>query len=125
MSVTENTGHRPLIVLQSAPYDGSLARAALDVAMSFAVFAQRPRVLFSGDAVLALIDGQQPGLLGRKSLRKVIDSFPLYDLEDVYAEAAALETCGIDAELGPDFVQAVTAQEMRALFSTSSCILSL
>lgn len=125
MSTTHTTEHRPLLVLQSSPYDGSFARAALDMVMSFAVFAQRPRVLFAGDAVLALVDEQQVALLGRKSLRKVIDSFPLYDVEDVFADAAALGSGGADSATIPDFVKIVDVEEMRSLYAASCPILSL
>lgn len=116
---------RPLLVLQTAPYDGSLARSALDMAMSFAVFAQKPQVLFSGDGVLCLLAGQDPEELGRKSLRKVIDSFPLYDLEEIFVDGAALERNGASAELLPEFARVLDASALRDLHEQSSRIISL
>lgn len=125
MSNTDASDRRPLLVLQSAAYDGSLARSALDVVLSFAVFAQRPMVLFSGAAALCLLSQQEPSQLGRKSLRKVIDSFPLYDVEDVFVDVTALESFAIEEHETPDFVRSLSVEERRALCSSASVILSL
>lgn len=116
---------KPLLILQSAAYEGSLARSAMDVALSFAVFAQAPTLLFAGEGVLALVSKQDPEAMGRKSLRKVIDSLPLYDVEHVYVEALALARFAIDRDQLPEFARIVDSAEIVALRSAAGHILSL
>lgn len=114
----------PLMVMQSSPYQGSLARAALDVALSYAAFSQHPIVLFRDEGVLALLAEQEPSALGRKSLRKVIDSMPLYDIDEIYVDAPSLLQRGLSQDLLPAFCLAVDATEQRALVSRASHVLS-
>lgn len=120
-----NVGNRPLIELGRAPYDGAFARSALDVVLSYAAFAQNPLVLFSGAGVLALIDTQDATALGRKSLRKVIDSLPLYDLETVFVEQASLVRFGIAMTQLPDFASPLGDAELAALRAGARHVLSL
>jgi len=115
----------PLILLQSAPYSGSLARSSLDLALSFAVFSQRPQLLFCGDAVLGLQSQQNAGAIGRKSLRKVIDSFPLYDIDTVFFEQSSLAQHGLCAESFPDFAVPASVSEVQKLIREASHVISL
>lgn len=115
----------PLILLQSAPYAGSLARSCLDLALSFAVFSQRPQLLFSGDAVLCLQGEQNAEAVGRKSLRKVIDSLPLYDIEHVYVDESSLNQLGLSPNDFPAFAVCVNSEQVRALINEASHVISL
>ncbi|MDP5055215.1 MAG: DsrE family protein, partial [Congregibacter sp.] len=103
---------RPLILLQTAPYDGSLARSSLDLALSFAVFAQQPQLLFCGAGVLCLSAHQHPDAIGRKSLRKVIDSLPMYDLETIFVDAGSLEMNGLNSAHLPGFAVVLDARQV-------------
>ena len=114
----------PLIVVTRAPYDGALARSALDVAMSFAVFGQQPKLLFSGAGALCLVQREPAEALGRKSLRKVIDSLPLYDVEEVFVEAIALGAYGITVEEIPVFASPVDGPSIKQLQESRSRIVS-
>lgn len=113
------------IVLQSPPYAGSLARSALDLAMSYAVFSLQPQLLFTGVAVRALDQSQAPAQMGRKSLRKVIDSLPLYDVEEIYADEASLAAQGLSPEALPDFVKILNAEDTRSLTGKATHVISL
>jgi len=113
------------IVLQSPAYVGSLARSALDLAMSYAVFSQNPQLIFTGPAVSALVGSQEPDSIGRKSLRKVIDSFPLYDLEQVFVDEASLTAHGVAPALLPDFVKVLSAAAIRSLKASATHVISL
>lgn len=115
----------PLIVMQNAPYSGSLARSSLDLALSFAVFAQAPRLLFCGDGVLCLKTNQNAEALGKKSLRKIIDSLPLYDLEQVFVDQASLERYGLLPEDLPGFALCLSNDETRQLIREAGHVLSL
>lgn len=115
----------PLILLQSAPYSGSLARSSLDLALSFAVFSQQPKLLFSGDAVLCLLAGQDAKAIGRTSLRKVIDSLPLYDIERVYVDEWSLKQFGLGSDGFPAFAVRVNSMQVQALIKEASHVISL
>lgn len=115
----------PLLVLTRAPYAGSLARASLDMLLSFAAFNQEPRVLFSGAGIGQLVAGQAPEDIGRKSLRRVIDSLPLYDVERVFVEEAALQALGVTADQLPEFAAAVDRDAIARLRRDAGAIVSL
>lgn len=124
MSVTTRQRY-PLIVLSRAPYAGSAARAALDLALSFAVFNQQPRLLFCGDGVLQLAPEQDPAAMGRKSLRRVIDSLPLYDVDVIFADAVDLERHGLDERGLPDTLRPLDRDGVAALRAEAGHLLSL
>lgn len=114
-----------LLVLSRAPYAGSLARAGIDTALAYAAFEQPLSVLFTGAGVLQLVPAQAPAGIGRRSLRQVIDSLPLYDVETVYADAGALLRYRCDADDLPPFVAVLTAGEaQRALQERHRHVLS-
>ena len=119
-----STGY-PLIVLSQPPYAGTGARAALDLALAFAVFNQSPRVLFDGEGVLQLVHGQTPDALGRKSLARVIDSFPLYDLDQVFVADSALGHFGLSPAQLAGQARVLDASAVRQLRSDARHILSL
>ncbi|MFT7289209.1 MAG: tRNA 2-thiouridine synthesizing protein C [Halieaceae bacterium] len=121
---SSTTAPRPLLILQRTPYGGSLARSALDVALSYAVFNQRPQILFSGAGVLQLGEGQSPAGLGLKSLRKVIDSFPLYDIEEILVDRESLQQYGLAAAALPDFARLIDRSQTRVIVQTAMPVLS-
>jgi len=116
---------RPLVLFQSAPYDGSLARASLDLALSLAVFAQDPVLVFSGDAVLGLQEKQNATVLGRKSLRKVVDSFPMYDIDAIFVDAASLAQRGVAEDDLPAFAVALDQSALESLIQEADHVISL
>lgn len=116
---------RPLIWLTAAPYAGSRARAGVDLALSFAAFAQAPTLLFSGDAVLALVP-RWPGAEAEfPSLRKIIDSLPLYDVETLWVDAASVEAHGLATADLPPFAHLADTGKVRALLDAAGHVLSV
>ena len=105
----------PLIIISRAPYDGSLARGALDAAMSFAVFGRQPKLLFSGAGALCLANRNPTSTLGRKSVRKVVDSLPLYDVDEVFVEASALASFNISSDEMPEFATVLDSAAIKLL----------
>lgn len=116
---------RPLLELTQSPYQGAFARAALDAALAFAAFAQNPVIAFSGDGVLALVEGQKSTAIGRKSLRKVIDSLPLYDVDTVFVDDSALARWGVSSSALPDFARVLDDAQLGELRSRARHIVSL
>lgn len=115
----------PLIWFSSAPYRGSRLRTGLDLLLSYAVFAQQPVALFSGDAVHALLPRPQGADSPRPSLRKVIDSLPLYDVERIWVDAGSLTAAAIEASALPDFAQLADAAQFRRLVDGAGHVLSV
>jgi len=80
-----------LIVCRRAPYGDSFAREALDTAMAAAAFDQRVALLFLGDGVTQLLRAQDAAAIGQKTFEKQLGALPLYDINTIYADQAALE----------------------------------
>ncbi|MEM1402351.1 MAG: DsrE family protein [Pseudomonadota bacterium] len=121
MNSGQNT---PLIVVAHAPYEGTLARSAIDAALSFAVFGQQPNLLFVGNGAWCLRASQSPDGIGKKSLRKVIDSLPLYDIEAVYVDESAFGSPDATAQDLPSFARVLNRDGLMALRQGASCVLS-
>ncbi|MEE4278172.1 MAG: DsrE family protein [Halieaceae bacterium] len=113
-----------LVRIAAAPYAGTRARAGLDAALAFAAFGQPPAVLLSGPGVLALPPRQANSSHGTPSLRKVLDSLPLYDIDTLWVCAASLERHGLaDLEL-PAYAARADSALLRRLLSEASAVLS-
>ena len=84
-----------LLICRHAPYGQSLAREALDVALTAATFDQPVAMLFMGDGVLQLVKSQRPAAIAQKALDKQLAALPLYDVETIYVEAEALLARGL------------------------------
>ncbi|MEO0437370.1 MAG: DsrE family protein [Pseudomonadota bacterium] len=113
----------PLVIIQGAPYQGYRAQAGLDAALSFAVFGKIPSLLFTGTGVLCLRE-QIGGSLGRKSIRKLIDSLPMYDIETVYVDEPSLHYWKLNATHLPSFAETVAADDMQSMHKSATSILS-
>ncbi|MEM6303058.1 MAG: DsrE family protein [Pseudomonadota bacterium] len=118
---TDTTG--PLVIIQRSPLQGYRAQAGIDAALSFAVLGRIPYLLFTGEGVLCLIE-QTSKSLGRKSIRKLVDSLPLYDVETVYVDELSLRHWQLEATRLPKFSTIITAEETKLLHSSATSILS-
>ena len=58
----------------------------LDIILMAAAFDQKVVVLFEGDGVNALLKNQQPECLNLKNMMPVLDTLPVYDINDVIVE---------------------------------------
>jgi tRNA 2-thiouridine synthesizing protein C len=115
----------PLILLSAPAYEGSRARAALDVLMSFAVFAQEPQVLITGAAVDALVARSEDAQCDQPSLRKIIESLPLYDVERIWVDRHSLAAAAIGEDALPAFATVADDEDMRRLIAKAGHVLSL
>ena len=89
-----------LFILRSTPYGGSKAQEGLDAVLAASVFDQEISVLFMDEGVWQLHNHQQSlGIkLGnahekveRKNIAAQLESFPLYDIKNVYVDRKALK----------------------------------
>jgi len=113
-----------LVVVRHSPYGSSLARTSLEVALSSATFDQDVGLLFIGDGVLQLLPEQDSSTIGVRNIARLIASFPLYDLETLFADKAALAQYGLDLQELPEKLQLLDDDAMANLFKCYDHILS-
>ena len=104
-----------LVIVRHSPYGSSLARTSLEVALSSATFDQEVALLFMGDGVLHLLPEQDSSAIGVRNIAKLIASFPLYELDNLYADEAALRQYGLSLQQLPRKLQGVDDEAMHQL----------
>lgn len=87
-----------LIIISHSPYADARAREALDVALTFAALGQSVSLLLTQDAPALLLKQQNPETLAQKNLAKLCTALPMYDIENLYADSAALQALGLQQE---------------------------
>ena len=112
-----------LVIIRRAPYDSSLARSALDTALASAALEQPVRVLFLGEGVLQLLPGQDSAAAGLRNVSRLLSSFPLYDLDRVYADANAVTRHGVNLKDSPVPVRPLAAAQVHALMEEHTHLL--
>jgi tRNA 2-thiouridine synthesizing protein C len=85
-----------LLVCRQAPYNGTLARAALELGLAAAAFNQTIDLLFLDDGVWQLLPDQEAAAIDRKSLSATVASLSLYDLETLYVAERSLAARQLD-----------------------------
>jgi len=119
------TCRRVLVVCRTPPYGSSRTRDAIDTAMAFAAFEQSLTLLFLGEGVLALLAHQDPARELARNLAKLLATLPDYGIGTLYADATAVQSCGLAAtQLIPGVVQ-VSSPEIAALFAEHEHILTI
>lgn len=73
-----------LLVSQHAPWQGLMARETLDIALAGGAFDLPVSLLWQGDGVYQLLDGQNPEQLQQKNLQAQLASLPLFGLESLF-----------------------------------------
>ncbi|MEC9483152.1 MAG: DsrE family protein [Halomonas sp.] len=112
-----------LIVLRHAPHGSSWLKEGLDVALVGAALGQPTHVLFLGQGVEALIQGQQAGPLGQKGTHPTLDMLAMYDIETLLVDGQALAQRGLALEdLQVPVTALVEEQDLPRLFSGHSSI---
>jgi tRNA 2-thiouridine synthesizing protein C len=86
------------MVMRQSPYGSGLARAAVDLALAMGAFEQDFDLLFMGAGVLQLLPQQDSARIGLRNTGRVLSSLPLYDVDTVFADGAALQRHGIEAQ---------------------------
>lgn len=112
-----------LVVVRQTPYGTSLGRSALEFALSAATFDQSIAVLFTGNGVLQLVPQQHSEAIDVRNIGKLLSSFPLYDLDQVFVDIAALAKFGLNETELPIAMQGVNPQGIRSLFDQYDHIL--
>lgn len=113
-----------LAICSQAPGQQTRAREALDAILAVAAFGARMEVLFCGAGVLQLVKNQGDYTGSGKPLDKNLSALPLYDIEQVYADAQSLKDYGLETTDLLPFVQPVQDEQAAALLRKCRSILS-
>ncbi|QIB67386.1 sulfurtransferase complex subunit TusC [Kineobactrum salinum] len=113
-----------LVISRHAHQGSSLARAALDTALSCAAFEQPVALLFQGEGVLQLLPEQDCSALRVRNLRKVIDSLPLYDIDCIYVDAEAATEFALSADQLPACARLLDGPALQRLLTQHDHVLA-
>lgn len=111
------------VIITHAPYQGTLARSGLDAALAAAAFDQPVQLIFSGHGIYNLLE-QDTEAAGTRNISKLIASLPLYDIEPLYIEAAALAQLSIATTALPAHIQLVDKSAISALIDRSDHVVN-
>ena len=115
---------RILFLLRQPPYGSSHALEALESVLVAGVFDQRVSVLFRDEGVWQLLDDQDGAGVDRRTLSKVVQALPQYDVNDLYVCATAIAQRGLTEK---DLSLAVTVLDedaQRALLAEQDAVVS-
>ena len=113
-----------LVLVRQPPYGSSLARAAVDAALAATAFDQPVSLLFLDQGVLQLLPEQDTEALGIKNLGKLLGSLPLYDIDKVYVDGAALQRFGLKSDQLAIPTVLLDDAGLRALINANDHLLS-
>ncbi|WP_110665355.1 sulfurtransferase complex subunit TusC [Salinicola halophilus] len=112
-----------LIVLRHPPHGSSWLREGIDVALVAAAFGREVELLFQGDGVFALLEGQAAGALDQKGTHPQLKMLEMYDIERLWVSQRDLDRRGLTVDdlmlpvttLDPDGVAALHAARPLSL----------
>lgn len=114
-----------LLVNRAGPYADGRAKAALDMALSAAVFEQKVSMLYTGDGVFQLLQNQQADLIHRKSPSAALSALPLYGIEKVYVDQSALLARGLQDQALAVEADMLNSNEMADLLKSADVAIAL
>ncbi len=114
-----------LFILKQSPYQSSLAREALDLALASAAFDQKVSLLFIDDGVYQLKSKQQSQTnIKQKNIEKTLGSLPLFDVTDVHVCQQSLSSRGLSVEDLIKDIDALPADQVPSLVAAADKVLS-
>ncbi|CBL45167.1 Uncharacterized protein involved in the oxidation [gamma proteobacterium HdN1] len=114
---------RILVIIRSAPFDSTSARDAIESALTAAVFGQAVSVLLMGDGVYSALRSQMVKGSGFKDTAAMLQSLPLYEVENIQICKESLFTRGLaiaDCVIGAP----ANCADIKALFNENEVILT-
>ena len=114
-----------LYLLRQSPYQGSLAREALDMVLATAAFDQEVQILFINDGVFQLCTGQQADKLEQKNIEKTLQAFGLYDINDIFYCQPSAQQRGLDSRALYSAARPIDAQQSQLLLQQADKVISL
>ncbi len=115
---------RILFVLTRAPYASAGALETLESVLVAGVFEQEVSVLFKGAGVYQLLKGQKGSAVGQRTVGKVLEALPEYEIERIYVCESSMQRLGIEtADFGVT-VRPLDADGQRALIARQDAVVS-
>lgn len=123
--MTEDTPSAELLViLRHAPHGSSWLKEGLDVALVAAAFDRRVTLLFMGEGVTALLEGQQAGPLGQKGTAATLEMLEMYDIDSLVVEKRSLDALGLSGDQLMLPIREVTEEGVAALVASHALVLN-
>ncbi|MBD3894405.1 sulfurtransferase complex subunit TusC [Halomonas sp. ML-15] len=94
---TTKASSQVLVILRHGPHGSSWLREGLDAALVAAAFGREVTLLFYGEGVTALVEGQGAGPLGQKGTQPTLEMLAMYDIETLLVDQQALDERGLAA----------------------------
>ena len=92
--------NRILFLLNRAPYGSSYALEAIEAILVAGVFDQEASVLFTGAGLYQLLNDQDGGAAGGRTVGKMLGALPEYGVTDLFACRPSADRLGLsDAKL--------------------------
>lgn len=113
-----------LIINRHSPYGSSSARDALDVALTVSVFEQPLSLLFLDDGVFQLLPDHNPAAINQKNLSANLAMLEMYDIDQLFVGAQALQQRGLSRESLALPVQVLSDSEIAMLVSRHDQVLT-
>lgn len=82
-------------LFRSVPHSSSAGREGVDALLAASAYCEDISVIFTGDGVYQLLQGQQPSEILSKDYAPMLKLFDLYDIEQVYVCQTSLELRGL------------------------------
>ena len=110
--MSEPARKRILVLLRKAPHGSIHGQEGLDAVLVAGAFEQDVTVLLMGDAVLHLLDNQEPRVLEHSDVVATFKSLADYDIDQIVVHEGALTQHGLTSG---DLVMKVTSMDDEAV----------
>ncbi|WP_114767830.1 sulfurtransferase complex subunit TusC [Vibrio rhodolitus] len=111
-------------LFRTSPHTTSAGREGVDALLAASAYCEDISVLFIGDGVYQLLQGQQPNEILSKDYAPMLKLFDLYDIEQVYVCETSLAERGLaQADLVID-VERLDSLEIQAKLHQAGKLLS-
>lgn len=122
--MSTNLPKKILFVTRRAPYGTGLSKEALDAILAASAYEQDVGLLFMDDGVFQLVNHQQPESINAKNMGNTLPVLPMYDIEKIYVQAAALESRALKEDQLVLPVQLLQDHEIATLLQSQEVVLS-
>ena len=114
-----------LLINQVSPLHHYKAQEILDLALALSTFDQIVHILFIDNALLQLLQHQQPTINYRKNFVKTFKALPMYDINNVYVDADSLTKLGLHQHDLIIEVNVVDKEKIVKLMNTVDIVLNI
>lgn len=83
------------IINRGAPHGSAQGRESLDLTLALSAFNESLSLFFLSDSVYQLVPGQQTDAILQKNFQPLFKMLDLYDVENIYVCAQALQVRGL------------------------------